>query len=40
MKTKHKKPHPWRAHMPGQFRRDEHLRSEQIVPKRGRPVRK
>lgn len=37
---KPKPPHPWRQHMPGQFSRDEKLRSEQIVPMRGRPVRK
>ncbi len=40
MTTKPKKPHPWRTHQPGPFRRDERLRSEQIVPMRGRPVRK
>jgi hypothetical protein len=40
MTNKPKKPHTWRTHQPGQFRRDEHLRSEQIVPVRARVLRK
>jgi hypothetical protein len=41
MKTaKPKTPHPWRQHMPGQFSRDEKLRSEQIALLHSRPVRK